>query len=399
MKLLIIVNEDRFFLSHRKEVALAAQKAGWDVTVVCKDTGQRKDVEALGLEMLELPVNPTGMNPIQEFKTWRFLYRLYRKNRDAVVHHVGLKNILWGGLAAKLARVHGVVNAVSGLGTIFSNDKMGMTAKGILTIMRFSNNRARTNHHSPVRVIFQNQEDKELFLQHHVVSPDQIEFIKGSGVDLNVFQYVPEPPVGANNHSPSSNNHSPLSNQHSPALKVVFSARMVKEKGVIELIEAAESLRKDYEGKVEFWLCGRLAVNADAVSKEELEALCDGKYIQWLDFQKDMKSVLEQCHIMAFPSYYREGVPKSLIEACAVGRPIVTTDSVGCKDVVDDGVNGFLIPVRNSEILAQKLRILIDDKDLRIKMGKASRKKAEQEFGIENVVKKHLEIYENLQNS
>ena len=370
MKLLIIVNEDRFFLSHRKEVALAAQKAGWDVTIVCKDTGQRKDVEALGLKMLELPVNPTGMNPIQEFKTWRFLYRLYRKNRNAVVHHVGLKNILWGGLAAKLARIHGVVNAVSGLGTIFSGNKLGMTAKGILTIMRFSNKRKN------VKVIFQNQEDKNLFLRHGIVDDSQIEFIKGSGVDLNDFKYVPEPESGT--------------------VKVVFSARMVKEKGVIELIEAAEQLRQDYEGNVEFWLCGRLANNADAISKEELEARCDGKYIQWLDFQKDMKSVLEQCHIVAFPSYYREGVPKSLIEACAVGRPIVTTDSVGCKDVVDDGLNGFLVPVRNSVTLAQKLRLLIDDKELRTRMGKSSREKAEKEFALEKVVEKHLEIYHNL---
>ena len=168
---------------------------------------------------------------------------------------------------------------------------------------------------------------------------------------------------------------------------------MVKEKGVIEVIEAAESLRKEYEGRVEFWLCGRLAVNADAVSKEELEGRCDGKYIKWLDFQKDIKSILEQCHIMVFPSYYREGVPKSLIDACAVGRPIVTTNSIGCKDVVDDGVNGFLIPVKDSEALAQKLRILIEDKALRVKMGKAARAKAEQEFALENVIKKHLEIY------
>lgn len=367
MKLLMIVNEDRFFLSHRKEVALAAQKAGWEVVVVCKDTGQRKEVEALGLKMLELPVNPTGMNPIQEFRTWRFLHKLYRKNRDAVVHHVGLKNILWGGLAAKMTRVHGVVNAVSGLGAIFSNDKMGTTTRGILSVMRFSNKRKN------VKVIFQNQEDKALFLRHGVVDESQIEFIKGSGVDLNEFRYVAEP--------------------ESETLKVVFTARMVKEKGVMELIEAAERLRKDYEGKVEFWLCGRLADNADAVSREELETLCDGRYIKWLDFQKDIKSVLEQCHIMAFPSYYREGVPKSLIDVSAIGRPIVTTDSIGCKDVVDDGVNGFLVPVRDSKALAEKLRILIEDKELRVRMGKAAREKAEREFSLEKVIEKHLEIY------
>lgn len=366
----MIVNEDRFFLSHRKEIALAAQGAGWDVTVVCKNTGRWNELEEMGLKVLELPINPTGMNLRQELKTWWFLYTLYIKNRDAVVHHVGLKNILWGGLAAKMARVRGVVNAVSGLGAIFSGDKMGLTAKGILAVMRFSNKRKR------LKVIFQNQEDKTLFLQHGVIDEGQAEFIKGSGVDLNNFKYVPEP--------------------EGETLKVVFTARMVKEKGVIELIEAAEKLRADYEGKLEFWLCGRLAVNADAVSQEELESHCDGKYIKWLDFQKDIKSILEQCHIMAFPSYYREGVPKSLIDACAIGRPIVTTNSIGCKDVVDDGVNGFLIPVRDSEALAQKLRVLIEDKSLRVRMGKAAREKAEREFAIEKVIERHLDIYSRL---
>ena len=373
MKLLMIVNEDRFFLSHRKEIALAAQEAGWDVTVVCKDTGRWQEVEALGLKVLELPINPTGMNLRQELRTWWFLYTLYKRNRDAVVHHVGLKNILWGGLAAKLTGVRGVVNAVSGLGAIFSNEKMGITAKGILAVMRFSNRRNK------VKVIFQNQEDRNLFLQHGVITEGQAAFIKGSGVDLNVFKYVPE--------------------QESETLKVVFTARMVKEKGVIELIEAAERLRKEYEGRVEFWLCGRLAVNADAVSKEELESRCDGRYIKWLDFQKDIKKILEQCHIMAFPSYYREGVPKSLIDVCAIGRPIVTTNSIGCKDVVDDGVNGFLIPTRDCEALAEKLRILIEDKELRVRMGKAAREKAEHEFSIEKVIKRHLEIYNYLGNN
>ena len=369
-KLLMIVNEDRFFLSHRKEIALAAQKAGWDVTVVCKDTGRRHEVEEMGLKVLDLPINHTGVNPFQELRTWWFLYTLYKKNREAVVHHVGLKNMLWGGLAAKFAHVHGVVNAVSGLGTIFSGEKLGMMARGILAVLRFSNKRKR------VKVIFQNQEDKGMFLKHGVIEEEQAEFIKGSGVALNDFKYVPE--------------------SESETLKVVFTARMVKEKGVIELIEAAEKLRKDYEGKLEFWLCGRLAVNFDAVSKEELEARCDGRYIKWLDFQKDIKSILEQCHIMAFPSYYREGVPKSLIDACAVGRPIVTTNSIGCKDVVDDGVNGFLVPVKDSEALAQKLRILIEDKALRVRMGKAAREKAEREFSLEKVIEKHLEIYSRL---
>ncbi len=366
----MVVNEDRFFLSHRKDIAVAARQQGWDVTIVCKDTGQYQDIKRLGLKTIELPINPTGTNILQEIKTCFFLLRLYLKNKDAVVHHVGLKNILWGGLAAKLAGVRGVVNAISGLGVIFSGEKMSMMAKGILAMLRFSHNRKR------VRVIFQNNEDKMLFLQHHIINPKQAEFIKGSGIDLNEFKYVPE--------------------DDSPKLKIVFAARMVKEKGIVELIEAAERLRGKYEDKLEFWLCGRLADNADAISKEELNQRCDGKYIQWLDFQKDMKAILEKCHIVAFPSYYREGLPKSLIEACAVGRPIVTTQSIGCKDVVDDGINGFLIPTRDSKALADKLVTLIEDKALRLRMGKASREKAEKEFSVQDVVKKHLQIYKDL---
>ena len=155
-RLLMVVNEDRFFLSHRKEIAVAAKQAGWDVTIVCKDTGQRHDVEALGLKMIELPINPTGTNILQELKTCWFLYRLYRHHQDAIVHHVGLKNILWGGLAAKMAGVKGVVNAVSGLGVMFSGDSLSSMAKGIMAVMRFS------NHRQGVKVIFQNQEDNNM---------------------------------------------------------------------------------------------------------------------------------------------------------------------------------------------------------------------------------------------
>ena len=162
-------------------------------------------------------------------------------------------------------------------------------------------------------------------------------------------------------------------------LHIIFTARMVREKGTMVLIEAAEKLRKDYEGKIDFWLCGRLSTTPNSLTEEELRSHCDGSYIQWLGFRSDVRDLLQKSSIVAFPSWYREGVPKSLI-----------------KDVVDDGVNGFLIPVRDSDALAEKLRILIEDKDLRIKMGKAAREKAEREFSLDKVVQKHLEIYQSL---
>jgi glycosyltransferase involved in cell wall biosynthesis len=351
-------------------VALAAQKAGWDLSIVTADTGKLKDIEAKGLKAIDLPIDATGMNPTKEMKTFGFLWKLYRREKPEVVHHVGLKTILWGGLAAKLAGVKGVVNAVSGLGVLFSGEKTSLTAKGVLEVLRYSHRRKN------VCEIFQNHEDEALFCKYKVSKPESSVLIKGSGVDLKDFTYVPEP--------------------KSDILKVMFTARMVKEKGVVDLIEAAEMLRKEYEGKVQFLLCGKLSDNPKAMKKEELEQLCDGQYIQWLGHRNDVKELLQKCHIVAFPSYYREGVPKSLIEACAIGRPIVTCNSIGCKDVVDDGVNGFLIPIKDSDALAEKLRVLIEDPALRQRMGEASRRIAEREFSIDDVVKKHLEVYASL---
>ncbi len=369
-KLFIVVNHDWFFLSHRKEVAVAALKNGWDVTVVTYNTGRFDDIRALGLKAIDLPINATGMNLREEWKTFSFLKKLYIKEKPDVVHHVGLKTILWGGLAAKMTKVKGVVNAVSGLGVMFSEGKVSITARAILAVFRYSHNR------DGIRVIFQNHEDEALFINNHVTTPENVVFIKGSGVDLNVFNYTPVPDT--------------------MPIRVMFTGRRVREKGIVVLAKAAEQLRDDYEGKVIFMLCGKLSDNPKAMKKEEVEALCDGKYIQWLGHRNDVAELLQNCHIVAFPSYYREGVPKSLIEATAIGRPIITCNSIGCKDTVDDGVNGFLIPIKDSNALAEKLRILIEDKSLRERMGEASRTKAEKYFSIENVINKHLEVYNSL---
>ena len=366
----MVVNEDRFFLSHRVAIAVAARQQGWEVTVACKDTGRRQDIEAPGLRMVDLPVNPTGMNPLQEARTLWFLVRLYRRERPDVVHHVGLKCMLWGGLAARWTGVRGVVNAVSGLGVMFADGKVPAKARAVLAVLRYACRR------SGVTVIFQNHEDESLLLRHHVIKERQSAYVKGSGVDLKAFPYMPQPDDGK--------------------VRILFAARMTREKGVMTLIEAAERLRGELEGRAEFWLCGGLTKNPKAVSKEEIETACDGNYIRWLGHRDDIAELLKASHIVAFPSYYREGVPKSLIEACAVGRPIVTTDSIGCRDVVEDGYNGYLVPVRDSAALADRLLELMEKKALREEMGRNGREKAEREFSLEDVVDRHLQLYNRL---
>lgn len=369
-KLFIVVNVDWFFLSHRKDVALAAQKAGWDVTIVTADTGKLKDIEAIGLKAINLPMSRSGMNIFQELGTLNFLRKLYKSKKPNVVHHVGMKTILWGTLAAKFANVNGVVNAISGLGGFFAEDNKGLMARVMPKVLKFSHDRKN------LLCIFQNDEDKGLYVKNGIIKEEQARYIKGSGVNLKDFCYTPEPAEGK--------------------IRVILTARMIVEKGIFILTEAAEKLRSKYDNKVEFLLVGGIDDHPEAITKEQLEAVCDGKYIQWLGYRTDVKELLQSCHIVAFPSYYMEGLPKSLIEADAIGRPVITCNSVGCKETVIDGYNGYLIPTKNVDALVEKLDILLSDAKLRQEMGKNSRKYAEENFSIDVVIERHLNIYNEL---
>lgn len=376
-KLFIIVNVDWFFLSHRLPVALAAQKAGWDVTIVTADTGKLKDIEAKGLKTINLPMSRSGKNILEELGTLNFLRKLYKREKPDVVHHVGMKTILWGTLAAKFAGVNGVVNAISGLGGFFAEDNKGLMAKMMPKVLKFSHNRKN------LLCIFQNDEDKGLYVKNGIIKEEQARYIKGSGVDLKEFCYTPE----GNENDNQNENHK---------LRVILTARMIVEKGVFILTEAAEKLRSKYEDKVEFLLVGGIDDHPGAITKEQLNAVCDGKYIQWLGYRTDVKQLLQSSHIVAFPSYYMEGLPKSLIEATAIGRPVITCNSVGCKETVIDGYNGYLIPTKDVDALVEKLDILLSDASLRQDMGKNSRKYAEENFSIDVVIEQHLKIYEEL---
>lgn len=365
--LLLIINEDRFFLSHRHRIAELATQKGWAVTIITKDTGKRSEIEAMGYKYLELPINPTGMNPFDEFKTYRFLKHLFKNNKDSVVHLVGLKNMLWGGLAARTSKPKGVLFAVSGLGTLFGENGSGFVSKGIRTLLKIG------LHNKNVAVIFQNHDDEKLFREEGLIGDCHIFFIKGSGVNLNEYSYT----------TPSKE----------LPVKVIFTGRMLKEKGVEDLVAAAEILRKDFEGKVEFILCGGLSSNPHALTKQDMDRLTDGKYIKWLGHRNDICQLLKRSHIMCFPSYYREGVPKSVIEASAVGLPIITTDSVGCRDTVKEGFNGLIVKPHSPEQIAKALEKLISDPEIREKMGRNSREIAVKDYNVEDVAATHLQIY------
>jgi len=374
-KLFLIINNDKFFLSHRKPIALAAKEAGYDVTIVASSTGLESQITELGIKYINLPMNTTGMNPKEEFKTYKFLKKLYKKEKPDIIHQVGLKPILWGTIAARQCGIKNLVNAVSGTGFLFSPAKRNsIVSKGICKVLLLYSSKKNYKY------IFQNTDDEKEFFNAGIIKHEQVTFIKGSGVDLNDFKYITE------------------SEKDNSKIKCVFTGRMVEDKGVLVIFEAAKILKEKYSGKIEFWLCGDLDANPNALKKEQIESECDGSYIKWLGFQKNIKDILSQCHIMIFPSFYMEGLPKSVIDAEAVGLPVITTDWVGCRDTVIDGENGFLIPIKDAKSLAEKIAVLVDDSELRQRMGKSAREYAEKYFSIENVVNKHLEIYNDLIN-
>lgn len=368
-KLFLVINNDKFFLSHRKPIAIAAKESGYDVTVVAGDTGLAEQIESLGIKYIPLPINTTGMNPKEEYSTFKFLKRLYKTEKPDVIHQVGLKPILWGTIAASTLKIKNVVNAVSGTGFLFSPEKRNsIVSKGICFVLRIFSKKT-------YKYIFQNNDDKTEFVNAKIIKENQVCFIKGSGVDLQQFAYRSEDKIDCSR------------------IKCVFTGRMVEDKGVLVIFEAAKILKEKYKDKIQFILCGDLDANPKALKKEQIESYCDGDYVKWLGFQKNIKDILHDSHIMIFPSFYMEGLPKSNIDAEAIGLPVITTDWIGCRDTVVDGYNGFIIPPKDSILLAEKIELLVNDDKLRQEMGKNARKYAEDNFSIENVIEKHLTIY------
>jgi len=367
-KLVYIVNVDWFFVSHRLPLALHAIKSGWSVFVLTKDTGKRKELEDKGIKFIDIPFGRTTTNPIQELRCLLAIRRELKQIKPDVIHNVTWKGCLWGGIAAKMVGNHHVVNALSGLGSVVIGDGIVNKIMGKLADVAFRNDYAH--------FIFQNPDDIAWFKSQEYAHDSRIHLIKGSGIDLKAFAYKDAAPK--------------------EKLKVLFPARMLRDKGLIELIDAFKILQPKYEGKVELVLAGSCGdANKTAITEEELcEFLVDG-YITWIGNQKDMYSVYVNSDIVVLPSY-REGLPKSLIEACAVGRPVVTTDVPGCRECVDEGVNGYLVPLKSVKELAEAIEALIINTDKRQEFGVASRKKAEEEFSIDNVIEKTFAIYDEL---
>jgi glycosyltransferase involved in cell wall biosynthesis len=369
-RLLFVVNNPAFFLSHRLPLALRAKEEGYDVHVATMDGASVSRIVELGLVHHVIPMSRSGKNPIEEVRSVYALWALFRRLRPGIVHAVTIKPVLYGGIAARLAGVPGYVAAISGLGFIFTRPAKGVDFLRIAATLLY---RLALGHRNS-RVIFQNANDRDVLRKAGVVRTEQVVLIRGSGVDLDEFQALPEP--------------------EGPPV-ALMAARLLRDKGVMEFIEAARLAASDPSG-LRWVLAGSPDPgNPASISMQQFESWRQEGVVQCLGERSDIAALYGGAHIAVLPSY-REGLPKSLIEAAACGRAVVTTDVPGCRDAIEPDVSGLLVSARDANALAQAVLRLARDGELRRKMGAEGRQLAEREFDIRKVAQAHLDIYRML---
>jgi len=354
-KLIFTVTEDWAFWSHRRPTALAARDAGYDVVVVARMTDHRARIQAMGFRTIAWSIKRESQNPLSEFTALIDLIRIYKAERPDVCYHVALKSILYGSIAARITRVGAWVNLFSGLGVVFISDSLKFRAVRALVTpwLRWAMSPANS------RLQVHNKDDQKTLNGLGISTPARTDLVPGSGLDLENFPATPEPA--------------------SAPPTAVLVARMLWDKGIGELVDAARIL-KNRAVELRIVLVGNPdPANPASIPESQLAAWAEEGLIEWWGRREDIADILSHSHIAVLPSY-REGMPRSLLEAAAIGRPMVAFDAVGCRDLVRDGKNGLLVPFQDVSALADALQTLAVDAPLRRRLGKEGRRDIENTY-------------------
>ena len=375
-RILFNITEDWFFLSHFLSRALNAKKAGFDIYVCCNETNKRKIIENYGIKFIKHPYKRSNINPLYELYILIRLLFVIKKTKPDLIHNIALKPIIHGSCAARLLNFRSVVNAPVGLGYVFTskNLKARLLKPILLFLLRIfldSNN----GKNKKGKVIFENSDDLNYFKLLKAVDSRHSCVISGAGVEID-----------------KTFSKKKIKNK---IPRVILIGRMLKDKGIYEFFEAFQLLKKK-QIKCQFVLVGDVdPLNPASLKRSTLEKWKDENSIEWLGWINNIEKVLLQTDILCLPSY-REGLPKSLVEGAAVGLPLVATDTVGCREVVIDGYNGFLVPIKDSEKLAVAIEKLILDSSLRKSMGRESFKMASTKFSSTIINSSTLKVYNEL---
>ena len=362
----IVANTSWYIFNFRHNLIEKLMRKGYHVTSIAPFDRYSQKIKEIGCKYININIDNNGKNPLKDLKTLFDFYRIYSQIKPAVILHYTTKPNIYGSVAARLARIP-FINNISGLGSTFIH-------KGVTNlIVRILYQLSQVQSH---KVFFQNPDDFKLFTQSRLVRSDKADLLPGSGVDLHKFF--------------------PQKKERTQKFCFLLIARLLWEKGVKEYVEAARILRKK-RSDLEFQLLGFVENNNPrSVSEKQIRDWEQDGHVKWLGSVEDVRPYIAEADCVVLPSY-REGTPRSLLEAASMGKPIITTDVVGCRQVVDDGVNGFLCKPKNSADLAsvmQKMLQLTDEQQMT--MGKKGREKMVREFGEQIVINKYMETIKEL---
>ena len=355
-KILIVANTS-WFIQHFELALLRALQSTHEVVAVTPHDNWSPRFAGLGVRFVELPMSRRGLNPLGDIRVALGLYRIYRREKPAVIFHNTIKPVIYGSLAARAAGVKRILNMISGLGYVFT----GQTPRhrSLRHLVKLMYRGALDGSH---RVFFQNPDDRRYFIENALVKADKTELTYGLGVDLERFQYV-EPALTTRECT------------------FILVGRMLWDKGVGEFVAAATELKRTFRG-ARFQLLGKLDQdNPSHIDGETIDQWHRSGVVEYLGEVPDVRPILEQADVVVLPSY-REGVPNALLEGLALGRPVITTDVPGCRETVLDKVNGLLIPPRDVAALAEAMRYMITHPERRIEMGREGRKLAVERFDV-----------------
>jgi glycosyltransferase involved in cell wall biosynthesis len=330
--------------------------------------GYEEKIRDLGIPYLPLPIDKKGINPLADLILFKTLLQWYRKEKPAIVHHFTIKPVIYGSIAARLAGVPRIINTITGLGYVFiENDRW---------LKRLVEQQYRLALACAHFTFFQNAEDLELFLKRKLIKAEKTGLLAGSGVDLEFFSPVPVSEI----------------NPGQGSCRFILVSRLLREKGVYEFVEAARLVKEQFP-ETQFQLLGqRDERNPTVIPLKDLETWQSEGTVSWLGETEDVRPFMARADVVVLPSY-REGLPRSLLEASAMEKPVISTDTPGCRDAVNREITGFLVPVKDSQSLAQAMIRLIRHPELRVQMGKAGRKKVEEQFDEKMVIEKILTVY------
>lgn len=330
------------------------------------DDANRCRIKSLGAVPVDFVIDRVSLDPVAALKTiWTLNQRMRELRVDAVLSYFA-KPVIYSSIAARLAGVDRVFSMIEGAGYVFSEDALSTLRRRIL---RWGVRRLyRISLHYSTCVFLLNRDDYALFVHGGLVCADKVHVIPGIGVDLHRF---------------------PLASPTMSPITFVFMARLLKEKGILDFVEAARRIRLKHPD-VEFLVVGDVDANPDSIERDVIDGWCKERIVRWSGQVADVRRWLKQASVFVLPSYYREGMPRSIQEAMAIGRPIITTNWVGCRESIEDGVNGFLVPVRDPIALSQAMERFIDNPALILIMGRESRRLAESRFNVHHINKKIL---------